>query len=138
MTKAEIIVFMNANPNCHMATVEGNKPHVRDMRIYRADENGIIIQTSKPKDLHKQLSENPETELCFNDYKEGVQVRVSGRMELVEDMELKQEIAAKRAFVKSWVEEKGYDFIKIYRLSRGQAQVWTMKLNFAPKTYIQL
>ena len=57
MTKEEIYAFISANPASHVATVEGNKPHVRGILLYRADENGIVFHTGKMKDLHKQLIE---------------------------------------------------------------------------------
>lgn len=58
MNKNKIFNFLNANPVFHLATVDGNKPHVRGLLLYRADENGIIFHTGKMKDLHKQLTEN--------------------------------------------------------------------------------
>ena len=138
MDKSEILAFLNTNHDCHLATVEGNKPHVRAIGIYRADEDGIIIQTSKVKDLYKQLSANPDVELCFNDSKGSLQVRVSGTVELDEDIELKREILAKRHFLKPLVDKEGYEVLAIYRLKKGLATVWTFPTNFAPKTYIQL
>ena len=137
MNKAEILAFLNTNPDCHLATVEGNKPHVRGIGIYRADENGIIFETSTVKDLYKQLSKNPNVELCFNNYKDGIQVRVSGAVEPVDDVELKDEIIAQRPFLKQRVEEGGYKAMAVYRL-KGVAHVWTFATNLAPKTYIQL
>ncbi len=138
MDKTEVLAFLNDNHDCHLATVEGNKPHVRAIGIYRADENGIIIQTSKVKDLYKQLSANPNVELCFNNSKGSMQVRVSGTVELDEDIELKKEILAKRHFLKPLVEKEGYEVLAIYRLKKGAATVWTFPTNLAPKTYIQL
>jgi pyridoxamine 5'-phosphate oxidase len=138
MTKEEIIAFMNAYHDCHMATVEGNKPHVRGIGIVKADENGIVFQTSTPKDLYRQLSANPSVELCFNNYRDSIQVRVSGTVEPVDDIELKQAIIAKRPFLKLLVERDGYGAIVLYSLKRGIAHVWTPKVNFAPKSYIQL
>jgi pyridoxamine 5'-phosphate oxidase len=138
MDKNEVLAFLNANHDCHLATVEGNKPHVRAIGIYRADEDGIIIQTSKVKDLYKQLSANPDVELCFNDSKGSLQIRVSGTLELDEDIELKKEILAKRHFLKPLVEKEGYEVLAIYRLKKGVATVWTFPTNFKPKTYIQL
>ncbi len=138
MNKNEVLAFLNDNHDCHLATVEGNKPHVRAIGIYGADENGIIIQTSKVKDLYKQLSANPNVELCFYNPKDGVQIRVSGAVELDEDMELKKEIIAKRQFLKPLVEKEGYEIVAVYRLKKGVATVWTFPTNLAPKTYIQL
>ena len=137
MDKAEIIDFMNATRNCYFATVEGNKPHVRGIGIVKADEDGIIIQTGTYKDLYKQLSANPNVELCFHDSKQGIQVRVSGAVEVVDDLKIKEEVVAERSFLKPIVEKEGYGKIAIYRL-KGVATVWTMKTNLDPKTYIQL
>ncbi len=138
MDKKEILAFINNNPTTYFATVEGNKPHVRGMGLYKADEDGIIFQTSEPKDMHKQLMKNPETELCFHNVKDSIQVRVSGRMEPVEDLDLKKEVVAKRPFLKDWVDKNGYGFIKLYRMRKGKAFVWTFATNFDPKKYIEL
>jgi pyridoxamine 5'-phosphate oxidase len=137
MDKAEIFAFLNKNPRCHLATVEGDKPHVRGILIYRADENGIIIETATFKDLYKQLSANPNVELCFNNYQEGVQVRVSGAVEQLDDGGLKDEIIAKRPFLKQRVAEGGYEVMAVYRL-KGTAHAWTVKTDSEPKSYIQL
>ena len=137
MTKAEILAAINTNLTSYMATVEGNKPRVRGMGIYRVDENGIIIQTWTTKDIHQQILKNPEVELCFNS-KDGKQIRVSGKVEIVDDMALKQEVVAKRPFMKPVVDQKGWGVVALYRLKHGKACVWTMNTNFDPKTYIEL
>jgi pyridoxamine 5'-phosphate oxidase len=137
MNKAEILAFLNANRDCHLATVEGNKPHVRAVAIVRADENGIIIETGTFKDVYKQLSANPNVELCFNNYQQGIQVRVSGAVEPVDDLKLKDEIIAQRPFLKQRVAEGGYEAMAVYRL-RGLAHVWTFQTGSEPKTYVQL
>ncbi len=138
MNKSEILAFLNANRSCHLATAEGNKPHVRGIGVCKVDENGIIFQTTKVKVLDQQLSENPNVELCFNNYKDGIQIRVSGAVELVDDMELKKEIIAKRQFLEPLVEKKGYEVVTLYRLKRGIATVWTLATNFTPKIHIEL
>jgi len=46
MTKEDIISFVNADPICYLATVEGDRPHVRAIGMYKADEKGILIQPS--------------------------------------------------------------------------------------------
>lgn len=137
MTKTEILDFIKANPRSFMATVEGNKPHVRGMGIYKADEDGIIIQTWTLKDIHKQVVNNPEVELCFNNFESGIQVRVSGKAEIIDDLELKKKVVEDRAFMKPTVEEKGYDAVALYRV-KGKATVWTREKNFDPKEYIEL
>lgn len=138
MTKTDILALINANPACHLATVEGNTPHVRGILLYRADEDGLVFHTGNMKDLHRQLSQNPKAEFCFNDFQKGIQVRVSGSVELVNDAALKQEIVAKRDFLKPWVEQQGWDMLLVYRMKKGRATTWTMQTNFDPKTYVEL
>jgi uncharacterized pyridoxamine 5'-phosphate oxidase family protein len=140
MNKQEILEFLNANPVCHLATVEGDKPHVRAVLLYRADENGLIIHTGKMKDLHRQLSANPNVEMSFNNgkFEDLIQIRISGAVELVEDIDLKKEIVQKRPFLKPWVERDGYELMAVYRVKNGVATIWTMKTNLAPKEFIQL
>jgi len=140
MNKTEILEFLNANPVFHMATIEGDKPRVRGMLMYRADENGILFHTGKVKDLHKQLTENPNVEMSFNNgsFENLIQIRVSGVVELTEDIELKKEIVQKREFLKPFVEQYGYDPLVVYRLKNGTASVWTMRTNLAPKEFIKL
>jgi pyridoxamine 5'-phosphate oxidase len=137
MTKTEILKFIKDNPMSSMATIEGNKPHVRGMGIYDADENGIIIQTWTIKDIHQQILKNPEVELCFKDVKSTIQVRVSGRAEIIDDLAFKKKVVEKRPFMKTKVDEKGWDVVALYRL-KGKATVWTMAENFEPKTYVDL
>lgn len=143
MTKTEIFEFLSTNPVFHLATIEGDKPRVRGMLLYSADENGLIFHTGKMRDLHKQLIENPNVEMSFNNGSDGslenlIQIRVSGTVELVEDIELKKEIVQKREFLKPLVEKMGYDFLAVYRLKNGTASVWAMKTNLAPKEFVKL
>ena len=140
MTIKDILDFMTANPIFHLATVDGNKPHVRAMLLYRADDNGIIFNTGKIKDLYRQLTENPNVEMSFTNgiFENLIQIRVTGTVEPLEDLNLKKEIVQKRDFLKPWVEQVGYDSLAVYRLQKGKATVWTMATNTVPKEYIEL
>ena len=140
MNKNEILGFLNTNPVFHLATVEGDKPHVRGMLLYKADEDGIIFHTGKMKDLHRQLTENPHVEMCFNNsnFENLIQVRVSATVELIEVLELKKEIVQKREFLQRWVEQVGYEPLAVYRMRKCVATVWSMETNFAPKEFVEL
>jgi len=138
MTKEQIFEFIKENPVFSLATAEDNKPHVRMIMLYRADENGIIFNTGENKDVHHQLSENPQVEMCFYNGDQGRQVRISGTVEVLEDLDLKKRVVADYPFLKEWVDREGYEVLIIYRLSKGKATTWTMETNFQPKEYIQL
>ncbi|WP_129126739.1 pyridoxamine 5'-phosphate oxidase family protein [Geomonas oryzae] len=140
MTRNEILEFLNSNPIFHMATADGDIPHVRGMLLYRADEDGIVFNTGKIKDLYHQLNRNPRVELCFSNgiFENLIQVRIAGTVEALDDLDLKKEIVAKREFLRPWVEKVGYDQLAVYVLRKGSATVWTMATNTEPKEYIQL
>jgi pyridoxamine 5'-phosphate oxidase len=140
MDKKEILEFITKNLTAYVATAEGNKPHVRALGTYRADENGIIFAMQAYKDVCKQLAKNPETEICY--FADDVQVRVSGQMQPVTDLELKKEIAEKRTFYKPGVEKEGWDYFNVYKVNNAKATVMDMKgppaPAGAPKTWIDL
>lgn len=140
MNQREILAFLNANPIFHMATVDGDTPHVRGMLLYSADENGIIFNTGKIKDLYHQLSVNPKVEMCFTNgiFENLIQVRVAGTVEPLEDLNLKKEIVQKREFLKPWIDKVGYDQLAVYAMRNGVATVWTMATNTEPKEFIRL
>ena len=121
MNKAEILEFITANPTAFVATVEGNKPYVRPLGTYRADENGIIFSMQADKDVYKQVIKNPETQICY--YADRVVIRISGQMEPVADLELKKEIAEARPFVKPGVE-------KHVKENRGNDREKTPRIGF--------
>ena len=136
MTKEEIISFVNANPICYLATVEGNSPHVRAMGMYKADERGILLQTGTIKGMYREISQNPKIELCFNGGEKVV--RVSGTAEFIEDQDLKEEIIKARPFLKPLVKAHGYDVIKVFRVANAVATVWTMATNLEQMESIKL
>jgi pyridoxamine 5'-phosphate oxidase len=137
MTREEVFAFINANPDCFMATVDGDKPRVRAIKIVKADENGIIMEIGIYKDVYKQLQANPNVELCFFNAEQYMQVRVIGTVEAVADTKLKDEIVAQRPFLKPRFEKGGYEAIGVFRV-KGSAHVWTMETSSEPKKYIQL
>jgi len=140
MNKNEILCFINANPVFHLATIDGQRPRVRGMLLYKADNDGLIFHTGKMRDLHKQLTENPNVELSFNNGSDEdlIQVRISGTVELVEDLDLKKEIVQKREFLKPFVAQNGYEPLAVYRIRKGVATVWAMRTNLEPKELVEI
>lgn len=144
MTKQEIFDLMKRNPVFFLATVEDQQPRVRGMLLYRADENGIIFHTGTFKHVYAQIMKNPRVELCFNDLKQGVQIRVSGELELLDDKNIKDEISQhpSRKFLQAWKEsgdiQDFYDRFAVFRLQPAQATIWIMDRNFTGTENISL
>ena len=136
MNKQEIMEFINRNRTSHLATIEDGAPRVRAFGIVKADEDGIRFQTWKSKDVGKQLEKNPEVELCFNNYEEGIQVRVRGSVVPVDDAASREDIIPRRPQFQKWIDE-GQEPVT-YCLKNGLAHIWTFEKNFEPKEFIRL
>ena len=76
--------------------------------------------------------------MCFYSDEEQKQIRISGTVEELEDIQLKKQVVEDYPFLKEWVDREGYDVLVIYSLKNGKATVWTMETTFAPKEYIDL
>lgn len=127
MKKEEALAFLYSHPVFHLATVEGDKPHVRSMTMYRINENGILFYTDKSRPVCDQLSANSQVELCFCSAQGDFEIRVNGIAEYVNDMELKKAIDPKQP-------EK----LAVYRIKSAMATLWTMFSDHRTKSPVEL
>ena len=134
MDKKEVLTFLNTNRTAHLATIEEGVPRVCALGIVKADDDGILIQTWKSKDLSKQLDRNAEVEFCFNNYEQRIQIRVRGKVTPCEDTATKQMVLKERPHFQRLV-DSGQE-MAIYRLKNGIAHIGTMQSNFEPKSFI--
>jgi pyridoxamine 5'-phosphate oxidase len=137
MTKEEILQFLNENPAFSLATCDGTIPHVRILMLHKADETGIYFMVGKFKDVYRQLSLNPIVELCF--YKDNFQVRISGTVEkLDKNLDLKKEIVEARPFMKPWIEQVGFKYMAVFRVTNSVATTWSLETEMQPKKAVRL
>ncbi len=133
LNSEEILSFINHNPVCHLATCEEGQPHVRGLLMYRADKSGLIFHTGDFKSLFRQLRQNPRVEVCFNSGE--IQVRIKGHAEFTENQTLKEEIAEARPFMQPWIEQKGWDMLKVFKVTNCEYAIWTMDTNHEPTRF---
>ena len=138
MTKEEIFEYINKTRMFSLATVDGGQPHVRNMMLFKADESGIIFVTGKYKDIYKQLQANPAMEMCFFNQENGLQVRIEGSVEMLDDLDLKKQVVEVFTFLKPVVESHGFDVLICYSVKNAKATCWSMATNFEPKEFIDL
>jgi pyridoxamine 5'-phosphate oxidase len=137
MNKEQIYQFLTSNPAFQLATAEGNIPHVRTLMLHKSDETGIYFMVGKFKDVYRQISLNPQVELCF--HKENLQVRISGIAEnLDKDIDLKKEILEARPFLKPWIEKTGLKYLAVFRVAHGTAVLWRLETEMEPMERISL
>ena len=138
----DCIRFTEKTPDGFLATVDGDKPHVRPMTVWLADRSGFYFYTSTVKPLAAQLMANPDVEIAFHQPGPpsdiGTVLRIAGRMELVEDRDTRKKLYAKF----SWLKEIGTGTpdsptIAVFRIPSGRYHFWTWENNVRPGPWVQ-
>jgi pyridoxamine 5'-phosphate oxidase len=139
MNLQDCITFSNENPICFLATAENDQPRVRALGFWFADESGFYFQTSSIKEFSQQLKKNPKTEICFykHDGMIGTMLRISGTVEFVDDMKLREKAINDRPFLKKFGVTVDSPQLVLFKIAHGQAHFWTMENNLKPKEIIE-
>lgn len=134
----DCIRFANANPICHLATIDKGMPRVRILGFWFADESGFYFVTSENKEMTRQLRENPNAEACFYKHEGviGTMLRISGKIQFVTDRSLKEKAFVDRPYLTSYGLTVDSPELILFRIGHGQAYFWTMESNSKPKDYI--
>jgi pyridoxamine 5'-phosphate oxidase len=136
----DYINFANENKLCFLATSVDDQPRVRALGFWFADESGFYFQTGSIKAFYNELKSNPKTEVCFikpGNLGETKTMRISGKVEFVDDSSLKERIINERPFLKNFGLTASSPGLIIFKIPHGQAHFWTMENNLKPKEIIE-
>ena len=132
MDFSECIQFANENPVTYIATMDGDQPRVRAFAMWFADESGFYYHTSIAKNVWKQLTKNPNVELCFFAPGDGAgkMMRVAGSIEPISEIYLREKLIEDRP----WLLDIGITGaadpkLVVFRIAHGEAYFWTMEYN---------
>lgn len=122
----DCIQFIEEKPTCSLATADGDQPRVRGMVPLWVREDGIYFTTAASKDLYSQVLANPKAELCFIKMNPLKHLRITGEVEIIQDMCLKEAALEERSILKALGLERADDpnFI-LFRIIHGEAHFWT-------------
>jgi pyridoxamine 5'-phosphate oxidase len=127
----DCIKFANEHHTCYLATAEGDQPRVRPLGMWFADKTGFYFHSQSVKALCKQLKKNPKVEIVFHAPEEkplGRVMRVAGKAEFCDDMELKKKSYEARPFLKGMGIKGPEDpVVAVFQVPHGEAFFWTMK-----------
>ncbi len=134
----ELLKFVNEIRMCSFATVEDDQPRVRGMEIVSADETGLYFEMDDSKNTYKQLKANQKAEVCFIDPKSqnGDMVRISGKVEFLQDMDLKRKVIEQRPFLKMMGLSAESSRLIVFRLAKCQAHYWSKPTIMEPRKYL--
>ena len=122
----EYVDFANENKTSYMATVEGDQPRVRCLGMWFADETGFYFQAQSVKAMCKQLQKNPKVEVYFHTKDFSKVMRVSGKIQFIEDLEVRAKCIKDRPFVKNFgITEPNNPLLAVFKIYTGEAYFWT-------------
>ncbi len=139
MDISDCIKFATENPTCAIATVEGDKPKVRYVRMCFADETGFYFQTESPKAIHSQIQNNANIEVAFvtpdpfkspGSHSEGTtMMRLSGKAKYIDDLKIRQKILEARPFLQEQygIKKPEDPLLSVFAICSGEAYFWTGK-----------
>lgn len=131
MSYEDIIAFAKQNPICSIATVDGDQPHVRGFLSVFFDDNKIYFTTGATKNVFKQLSKNPKVELCYLARDFSKMMRITGKIEVVDDRTKKQKLIDEMDYLRGFkADDPNYILLC---LSYGKARFWTLANNMREK-----
>jgi pyridoxamine 5'-phosphate oxidase len=112
--------------------MDGEQPRVRAFAMWFADQTGFYFHTGETKAVCRQLRANPRVEVCFHAPSSGLgtMMRLEGRVEFLDDLELKRRLFEQRPFLKQIGTGRPEDpLVQVFRIPSGQASFWTMADN---------
>ncbi len=124
MNREHILRFLNDNPVFYLATCHHGQPHVRTMRLLRADEHGIYFSTIRNKALFRQIQANPSVEMCFHGAADGIQIRIAGKVGQVCDPEFRRQLADRVPAMSSFILDNGPYGVAVFCLQSGRVSIW--------------
>jgi uncharacterized pyridoxamine 5'-phosphate oxidase family protein len=129
MDLKDCIKFATEHRVAYFATEENGQPRVRPIGLWFADERGFYFQAQTVKAFFKQLQKNNRVEVCFHDSAgSGTVLRVTGKVEFIDDPALKKKVLADRPFLKNMgIVSPDDPRLAIFRIHTGEAFFWTME-----------
>ena len=129
MSLQDVLAFVQENPVCTFATVEGNQPRARGFLTVLFDDGKIYFTTAATKKVYKQISENPNVELCYLSRDFGKMLRITGVIEIVDERKKKQKLLDERDYLKHLNGNAADPVFIMLRLSHGTARFWMLEQN---------
>ena len=118
----EVQKFLKECGVYYLATIDKDQPRVRPFGTIEIFDNHLCIQTGKKKDVSKQISKNPNVEICA--FKDGKWIRVNGKLVRDERIEAKKDMLDKNPNLRSMYNELD-DYTAVLYFSNATATFYS-------------
>jgi len=130
MNYDDVASFIRENPVCTFATMDGEQPRVRGFLTLLFDgEPGLYFTTGGKKKVCGQLEKNPKVELCYLSQDFGRMLRVTGKVEFVDDLAKKEKLFNERDYLKAVISDPADPDYRLLRIMHASARFWTITDN---------
>lgn len=129
MSYQDVLAFVQENPACFIATIDGDQPRVRGFLTVLFNDGKLYFTTGPMKSVYRQLTANPNVELCYCSQDFRTMLRIAGKIEFIEDREKKQQLPNERDYLKCFNGNVDDPRVILLRLSHGKARFWTIQQN---------
>lgn len=129
MSYKDVLTFVKENPVCFIATMDGDQPRIRAFLTVLFEDEKIYFTTGATKSVFKQLSKNQKIELCYCSRDFRKMMRITGKIEIIDDREKKQRLLDERDYLKMFGGRADDPRFILLRLSHGKARFWTIENN---------
>ncbi len=134
MNYKDIVAFAEANPVCTLATCDNEQagqPHVRAFLTNIIDDK-IYFTTSLEKKVGRQILHNQHSELCYLAGDFSKMLRITTKLKIVDDKEIKQYLIDNREYLKHFsVDDPNF---LLLTLSDSRATFWSLEDNLKENT----
>jgi len=118
----EIVSFLNRHKGGFLATVEDNMPRVRPWSFLIEDGGKFWFLTTKNKRVYQQLQNNPNVEFCSSSM-EYVHIRLTGKIEFSENIEMKKRKFEEHIMLKQLYETHENPILVCFFMEHGTAAI---------------
>lgn len=122
----KVIEFLNRYPSGYLATSENNIPHVRPWGFMFEDSGKYWFLTSKTKDVFKQMEQNPYIEFSSSSPDFFNFVRLSGKAEFSDDLEIKRRMFEHMPMLKTMHQTHENPGLAAFYVEHGKAMLYSM------------
>jgi len=115
----KVYYYLNDCMTYYLATVDGNKPKVRPFGTILLDGGKLYIQSGKGKNVVKQISENPNVQICACKA-DGTWIRVTAELVADDSREIREKMLEKMPTLKGMYSAED-DSMEMYWLKDAEA-----------------
>jgi len=115
----KVYYYLNDCMTYYLATVDGDKPKVRPFGTVLLDNGKLYIQSGKGKNVVRQISENPNVQICASK-NDGTWIRVTAELVADGSKEIREKMLEKMPTLKGMYSAED-DSMEMYWLKDAEA-----------------